>query len=82
MMNRGSSTLRMRGTSTMMRRDDDMMNGSGTPEGDRPDMMNREGDQVPAGRQVRGESTGGASDTAAAAAPTGIRGFFNRFFGR
>lgn len=95
-MNRGSSTMRMgtheasstrmedrgerRGTSTMMHRDDDTMNGSGTPEG-RPVKMDRGEGQVPSGRQVKGESTGsGSGDTAPA--QTGARGFFNRLFGR
>jgi hypothetical protein len=96
MMNRGSSTMRMgmrgasstrmedrderRGTSTMMHRDGEMMNGSGTPEG-RPERMDRGEGQVPAGRQVKGESTGSGSGDAAPT-QTGVRGFFGRLFGR
>ena len=95
-MNRGSSTMRTgmreasstrmeergerRGTSTMMHRDDDMMNGSGTPEG-RPEKMERGEGQVPSGRQVKGESTGSDSEKAAPS-QNGARGFFNRLFGR
>ena len=89
MMNRGSSTVRMgsprmedrnerRGTSTMMHREGEMMNGSGTPEG-RPEMRG-EG-QVPGGKQVKDESTEGGSEQAAPK-EGGFRGFFNKFFGR
>lgn len=77
---RGTSTrMEMKkGSSTMMRHEEGehegMMSPTGTP-------MRREGGRMPNGSMVKGESTEAAGATTGES-QGGVRGFFNRFFGR
>ena len=66
--------IMMRGSTTPMRHEGEMMHGSSTEGG--YGVMRKEGGNIPNSAQVKGEQTGGNGNEG------GVRGFFGKFFGR